>query len=152
MDEKDTKKKKAPKLAAPKTVQIKVTPKESERILNEIFENNYAVIEFDLIPGKTKATLRNLSASDQIQVENYMSTIEGSAAFVLHTYTVQVLAYTLLKYGDKEFTNTAEIEKFLADKPSIVLDKLIKIQNAFEQQIKAVLQFEKINDHFLEIP
>lgn len=152
MDKKKPETKKSQMNEAPKIPQIKVSLEETERILNQVFQDGFATIEFEVIPDKIKATLQSLSAAQQLQLEGYMNTVEGSAAFVLHTYTIQVLMYTMLSYGDKKFENPIEVENFLNSQPSIILDKLIKIQNSFEQQLKHVLQFEKINDHFFEMP
>jgi len=152
MDEKKPENKNTQATIAPVIPQIKVSIKETERILDQIFADGFATIEFEIVPNKFKVVVRSLSAAQQLQIEEYMNSVEGSSAFVLHTYTIQVLMYTLLAYGDKKFEDPIEVETFINDQPSIILDKLIKIQNSFEQQLKHVLQFEKINDHFFEMP
>lgn len=152
MDKKDNKVKKSSQPEAPQPLKVKVTSAETSRILDEVFQNGYATIEFDIIPNKLKATLRTLRSKEQMLVDQYLGTAEGSSSFLLHTYTLKVLSYTLEAYGEKTFKDSQEVENFLADQSNIVIDKLIKIQNSFEKQVKEVLQFEKINDHFFEQP
>ena len=123
MDEKKSEKKKIEATTAPVIPQIKVSSEESERILDQLFNAGSATIEFDVLPNKIKATLRNLNASDQIEIENYMNTVEGSAAFVLHTYTLQVLSYTTVKYGKTKFENVADASNFLSPYASNVYIK-----------------------------
>lgn len=135
-----------------KPLQIKVSKEDESRILAELFEDGYSTINYSIIPDKIKAVLKNLSAEDQLTLESHMNPIEGSTTYILHTYTVQVLKYTLLEYGENKFNSPDDAEQFIKKLPSVILDKLIKVQNAFEQQLKKVLQFEKINDHFFEDP
>lgn len=144
--------KKIAPILGPKPLQIKVSKSEEAKILAELFEDGFSKISYDIIPNKIKATLKNLNAEDQLALENHMNPMEGSTTFILHTYTIQVLKYTLLEYGEHKFNNPNDVEQFITKLPSVILDKLIRVQNAFEQQLKKVLQFEKINDHFFEDP
>ena len=136
----------------PLQVNVKVTDEQKNKILEELFTNGYTTIDFEVIPGKVSVTLKSLSAADQMTVERFMSDLQGSTTFILHAYTIEVLACTMLKYGDSEFKQVADAKQFLEKLPSIVLDKLIKIQNSFEQQLRSVLQFEEINNYFFETP
>jgi len=136
----------------PALFKIKISEEETERLLNQMFTEGFATIDFEIIPNKLHATIKTLSADDQLILERRMSIIEGSSIFVLHSYTIEVLSYTVLKYGESTFKDPEDAKQFLEKLPGVLLDKLIKIQNSFETQVKHILKFDKINEHFFESP
>ena len=133
-----------------KKVKINVDPKEKAMILDQLFEGNEAIRVVDVLPGKVKATIANLNARDQLDIEAEMSATDGSNAYILHLYSLKLLSRTIREYNGKSFDNGKECEAFLEKLPSMVLDKLVKEQNNFEKTIREVLKLETLDDHFFE--
>jgi len=122
----------------------------SEKILLQLFSGNEATEDFDVLPGKVSATISNLNAKDQLDIESEMSATDGSNAYILHLYSLKLLSKTLKAYNGQKFTTSKECEHFLEKLPSMVLDKLVKIQNGFEKQIRKALDLESIEDTFFD--
>ena len=120
----------------------------SEEILLQLFEGNEAKHSVDVLPGKVKAVISNLNAKDQLDIEAEMSATDGSNAYILHLYSLKLLSKTIIEYNGQSFENSKECERFLEKLPSMVLDKLVKLQNDFEKLIREALQIETVDDTF----
>ena len=81
---------------------------EKKRLMEDLFFNGYANLKISLLDGKISATVRNLAAKDQLAIENSLSELKGSTAFVLHTYSMNLLSKTLVSYGKQEFKDSVE--------------------------------------------
>ena len=112
----------------------------SEEILLQLFEGNEAKHSVDVLPGKVKAVISNLNAKDQLDIEAEMSATDGSNAYILHLYSLKLLSKTIIEYNGQSFENSKECERFLEKLPSMVLDKLVKLQNDFEKLIRETNQ------------
>ena len=131
---------------------VVVAKEETEHILDQLFDSGFTTTSIDILPGKAIATLRNLSAKDQLDIEKKISKIDGSTAYILHHYSLELLAKTVVEYSDCRFTTDIEAYEYLEKLPSIVLDKLVKAQNSFEHRIRKSLQIEETENHFFETP
>ena len=120
----------------------------NKKLLEDLFFNGYATCDVELLDKKIVATIRSLSAKDQLTIENSLSTLKGSTAFVLHTYSLKLLSYTLTKYGKEEFKNPVEALKFLETLPGIVIDYLVKQQTQLEKTIAKVYTGQEIDAAF----
>jgi len=118
--------------------------------LEQVFENGYATKEVELANGKIKVSLQNLSAKDQLIIEDSMSDVTGSSAFVLHTYSLMLLSFTVKKYNKHSFKSTDEAKDFLENQPSFVLDKLTKEHSEFEKELGEAITGEEIEKTFFE--
>tara|TARA_B100001758_G_C18414822_1_gene618728 strand:+ start:4310 stop:4744 length:435 start_codon:yes stop_codon:yes gene_type:complete len=120
-------------------------------ILEQIFDQGYAVKTLKLGKGKVKADVRNLSTSNQLDIEQDLSKVkDSSSAYVLHKYSIGILSHTLLKYNGKTFKNPKETEKFLLELPTAVCDALITGQNQFEKEVANTITPAKVQDTFFE--
>jgi|APSaa5957512535_1039671.scaffolds.fasta_scaffold33655_3 hypothetical protein len=133
-------------------LNVVVTDNEITHILDELFEQGFTSKEVEVLPGKSNAIVRNLSASAQLDIEKQTSNLTGSTAYVVHTYSLALLSNTVIKYGDVKFQSADEANMHLKELPSIVLDKLVKAQNNFEHQIRKAIQIEETEKHFFETP
>jgi hypothetical protein len=133
-----------------KVMKIEVDPKERESILTQLFEGNEAKKDIEVLPGKIKATIANLNARDQLDIEAEMSATDGSNAYILHLYSLKLLSKTVREYNGQTFENAKACERFLEKLPSMVLDKMVKEQNVFERTIRDVLKLETIDEHFFD--
>ena len=131
---------------------VVVTKDEISHILDQLFDQGFTTTLVDILPGKASAKLRNLSAKDQLDIEKKVSKIDGSTAYILHHYSLELLAKTVVEYSDRHFTTDGEAYEYLEKLPSIVLDKLVKAQNSFEHKIRKSLQIEETENHFFETP
>ena len=118
--------------------------------LEQVFENGYATKDVELASGKIKVTLQNLSAKDQLKIEDSMSEITGSSAFVLNTYSLMLLSYTVKKYNKNSFNSIKDAKDFLENQPSFVLDKLTKEHSEFEKELGEAITGEEIEKTFFE--
>lgn len=138
---------------APAPREVKISDTERERILDELFEHGYATIEEEIIPGRLKATLRTIGAQAQLALEQEAGKLEGSTSFVIHSYSKILLSKTLVSYGDQSFATFEEASEFLdGDISSTLIDKMVKIQNYFERQVRKATDIEAIEDHFFGTP
>ncbi|MBC8437179.1 hypothetical protein H8D85_02530 [bacterium] len=119
-------------------------------ISEQLFENGYAIKEVLLLDGKIAAVLRNLSAKDQLSLERYMSAVEGSTAFILHTYSVRLLSRTLIEYNEKKIPSQEKALSVIDTLPGAVVDYLVKAQHSFEKETAKVFTGEDIKDTFFE--
>ena len=117
-------------------------------LMEDLFFNGFAVHKIDLLDGKVTATLRNLAAKDQLAIENSLSELKGSTAFVLHSYSMNLLSKTLKSYGKQEFKYSVEARGFLENLPGAVIDYLVKAQTMFEKEIAEVYTGEEIDKVF----
>ena len=122
----------------------------NEEILLQLFEGNEATHIVDVLPGKVKATMANLNAKDQLDIESEMSAVDGSNAYILHLYSLKLLSKTVREYNGQKFETSKKCEKFLEKLPSMVLDKLVKLQNEFEKQVRQALKIEAVDETFFE--
>ncbi len=104
----------------------------------------------ELLDGRVKATLRSLSAKDQIEIEGSLGSLKGSTAFVLHTYSLKLLSHTVVTYGKETFKDSVEALKFLETLPGAVIDYLVKQQTALEKEIAKLYTGKDIDEVFFE--
>ena len=120
-------------------------------ILEQIFENGYAVKEVKLAKGKIRAKVKNLSAEEQLSVEAQVSDLNGkSSAYVLHQYSLKILQKTLIEFNGKIFKDESAVLKTINGLPTAVVDGLITEQNLFEKTIAKAINPKKVDDTFFE--
>ena len=65
----------------------------------KIFDKGYATTKVDVAQGKVKAEIKNLTAEEQIAIENDLSEYKGkSQAYILHQYSLKILEKTLIVF------------------------------------------------------
>ena len=122
--------------------------KEKKQLLEDLFFNGFAMRKIELLDGKVTATLKNLAAKDQLAIENSLSTLKGSTAYVLHSYSINLLSKTLTQYGKQQFKDSVEARDFLDKLPGAVIDYLVKKQTEFEKEIAELYTGEEIDKVF----
>ena len=122
--------------------------KRKKKLMEDLFFNGFATLEIVLLDGKVTATLKNLAAKDQLAIENSLSELKGSTAFVLHSYSMQLLSKTLIGYNKQEFKDSVEARGFLENLPGAVIDYLVKKQTEFEKEIAELYTGEEIDKVF----
>jgi hypothetical protein len=126
---------------------------ETVRILEELFDKGFATRDIPILGDKLKATVRSLSGKDQLEIESKMGkdqTKNNPAAFIIHTYSLELLCKTVVSYGKTTFENSENARKFLENLTNSIIDKLVKAQNALEKDIRVALELDSIEENFSE--
>jgi len=133
-----------------KTILSKLS---SESILEEMFEKGYATKEIEVLPGKLNATIKTISAGDQLSLEKDMQKEDSTSyAYIVHSYSIKLISKIIISYGEKKFENCADCFEFLMSDniSSIILNKIIKEHQKFEQEIIKVLNIEEVQKTFFD--
>jgi hypothetical protein len=121
-------------------------------ILTQLLVNNYAGTEQNLFEGKKKVKFRTLTADAQMAVEEIMTNLpeKTSRMLMVHTYAVQVLARSLVKYGDKTFDPDLPEEtlKFIKKLPSQIVDILNKLGEEFRTEVLKISAPKELEKYF----
>ncbi len=124
--------------------------KTNKTLLEDLFFNGFATKDISLLDGKINVVIRSLAAKDQLVIEQGLSTLKGSTAYVLHTYSLNLLSHTIIKYGKEEFKDSVEALKYIETLPGAVIDYLVKAQTGFEKEIAKLYTGEEIDAAFFE--
>jgi hypothetical protein len=124
--------------------------------LEQLVDLGYAEKTVKTLKDKVTIKLRTLGGEDQLAIESEMSTLQGNALFVVHTYSIKLLSYVLKEYiTDKEkyvFLSNKEAEVFLRPKASVIIDALVKEHELFTKELKEITTVEKIDENFTTTP
>lgn len=135
---------------------VRLSEEQKNKILIELFEGGVTEIDIYVIPGKKSVTLKNITTEDQLNLDDFLSKLEGTTSQVLHKYTIELLkaAVVSVNTGDAKqfFTKPEQVETFLKKLPPIAVDKLGKAQHGFERQIRTALEYETVDEYFFEDP
>ena len=121
---------------------------EKKDILDSLFFNGRASRKFSILNDKIAIEIDNIITGDQLELESSMGELKGSTAFILHTYSMNLLSKTLRKYGDKSFSSPTQAKEFLLTLPGSVVDFLVKKQTEFEKDIAKLYTGEEVEKNF----
>jgi hypothetical protein len=130
---------------------------EQMTLLDQLLVQGYATKTIQILGGKAEVTFNSMTAGDQLNVESFMKNIEGAPAFVIHTYSIKLLAQVLKKYhhiGNDPviFNSAADAETFIKGRPSMVVDAIIAAQGAFEKELGMLAKAENLEQNFTQTP
>jgi len=130
---------------------------EQMTLLDQILVQGYAVKIIPILGGKAEVTFNSMTAGDQLNVESYMKNIDGAPAFVVHTYSIKLLAQVLKAYHyiGKDvtlFKDANEAETFIKGRPSTIVDAMISAQGAFEKELGLLARMENLEENFTPTP
>ena len=134
-----------------KRPELKLTDKERDDLLHQVFEKDYAVTVVKLSEDAPPVTLKTVDYASQEILETKLSKLSKSndtGRKVLQEYALTLLSYTLVSWGEVEFDDPANTEKFLRKKPVAILDKFVKEQQTLERKVRQALGTENIEDTF----
>ena len=83
--------------------------------------------------------------------------MEGSPAFVVHTYSIKLLAQVLKQFhiigkDPVVFKTPDEAETFLKTRPTTTVDAIIEAQGKFEKELRQLAIAEDLEANFTETP
>jgi hypothetical protein len=117
-------------------------------LLEQLVFNDFATKDFEKAKGNLKFTLKTLSGEEQLELEKFMRDIKGTPKEIMHTYSLRLLCYALVKFQNKDFTKKSkeEIYSFLQKRNTNTLDLLLDSNKAFARECKALLNGEEFED------
>lgn len=117
-------------------------------ILEQLILNGVAQRDFDLLESKLKFTLKTLSGKEQLSIEKWMQDVTGTPVFVVHNFTLRMLAYGLVSYQDNKFKDKSPEEKleFIEKLDTSIIDLITEHQKEFFEQCKKVLNPEALEN------
>jgi len=117
-------------------------------LLEQLVFNGNATKDFERGDGKLKFTLATVTGENQLNLESGMEKIKGSPNFIIHTYGVKLLSYSLKKYQEKDFSKSTpeEVENFIITLSTPVVDVLSIAQADFQKECKNLLSPEVIEN------
>ncbi len=117
-------------------------------ILEQLILNGVAQKDFDLLKGKLKFTLKTLSGKEQLNIEKWMEDITGTPVFVVHNFTLRMLAYGLVSYKDTKFKDKSPEEKlsFIEELDTTIIDLITEHQKKFYEQCKKSLNPDELEN------
>jgi flagellar motor switch protein FliG len=118
------------------------------KYLEELFEKGFTTIQIKLMDGKFSAVLRNVNTETQLKIEKYASELQGGTAYVLHSYSLEMLSNTLIEYQGKEINSPEKAKEILNKLPGIILDTLIQKQQEFEKELAQEITGEELEETF----
>ena len=139
-------------LERPALPEVRLTDNERAKILDDIFANGKTTKTIEVLPGKLKAVIRNLSAEGLMELDELIANLKGTPTQVLHQYSLALLARTVPKYNQTTFDSTESAYAYLKVLPGSVVDKIVKEQNYFERQVREAIQLDNLENHFFETP
>jgi hypothetical protein len=117
-------------------------------ILEQLIVNGVAEKDFELLEGKLKFTLKSLSGKEQLAIEAWMKDITGTPVFVVHSFTLRMLAFGLVSYKDTKFNgkNPQEKLEFIEGLDTSIIDLITENQKEFYEQCKKALNPDAIEN------
>jgi len=133
---------------------IEVTQEEKDRLIEDLVFKGQATYGKDLLQGKLKVMFKSLRTEDQLELEQMMPSIDGSTAYVMHVYSLRLIAMAIIYYNDKDLREWPfeKKEAFLKTLPGVVQDSLIACYNEFQEKLQAVSRGSELDKSFFDIP
>lgn len=107
-----------------------------------------------VLGGKAEIILSSLTTGDQLQVESEMRTVEGTPAFMVHTYSLKLVSQVLKAFTANgktfEFASASEAHSFVMSRPAAVVDAIIGEHTKFEKELSAISKMDNLLENFTE--
>lgn len=116
------------------------------KILEQLILNGVAQKDFDLLESKLRFTIKSLSGKEQLSIEKWMQDVTGTPVFVVHNFTLRMLAYGLVSYQDNKFIDKSPEEKlkFVEELDTTIIDLITESQKDFYEQCKKSLNPDEL--------
>lgn len=118
--------------------------------IEDLIFKGQATHDYSVFDDKLKFTLTTLNGNDQLEIEKRMLDVKGTNAFILHTYQLWVLVYTVSGYNGKKRLDIDSWFEFIKSLPSTILDVLIQTQGKFEKELRTALLKKSEIENFSE--
>ena len=120
------------------------------KLVEDFVLNGHCMTEIEVIKDKITAEITNLSSEDQLQIEKDISKMNDGPAAILHGFSLDILSCVLKTYNGKAIATIEDARSLLGQLPGIVIDYMIKQQQAFERAIAKALTGKEIDNTFFE--
>jgi hypothetical protein len=137
-----------------KIVEVQVSQEEKKKFLEDLVFKGTTTYKKEFFDGKLVVEYRSLTGQDQLEIEAKLPTVKGSPAKVMHTYSIWLLSYSLIKYGDTDLTQLEREQRFdfIARKSNSLIDLLSAGHNEFHKKLQACISGEVVDEVFFETP
>jgi len=138
----------------PKEEIIELTKEEKERFVEDLVLTGGTTYEKTVFNDKLKLKFRTLSGNEQLEIEQELTNPDSSTAYILHNYSLHLISYSLLTYGDKDISkmNAKERLEFVKALSNPMIDILIGTYNEFQKKIQACTKGEVLDEVFFTTP
>lgn len=125
-------------------------------LVEQLLMAGAATTQAKILGGKAEVQIASLTTGDQLGVEAEMRTVEGTPAFMVHTYSLKLVSHVLkaFTYNGKTqvFKTAADAYAFITSRPSAIVDAIIEEHTKFEKQLAALSKMENLAESFTETP
>ncbi len=117
-------------------------------ILEQLVFDGTAKKDFKKFEGKLKFTLRTLTGGEQMDIESFMADVKGTPSFIVHTYSMQMLARCLVTYQDNNISEQSIENKvdYIKNFSTTILDMLIDTHADFQKECELLIKPEKLEN------
>jgi hypothetical protein len=125
-------------------------------ILDQLIETGYATRTVGILNNAVQVTFHTLTAEQQMLVEAQMKDVTGTPLHGLHTYSVKLLAQSLVDFSYKgvaiKFLSADEAETFVRSKPTTLVDLLVTEQSKLEKEVNELITGKTTVEDFSKTP
>lgn len=125
-------------------------------LIEQLLITGVASKQVKILGGKAEISLTSLTTGDQLRVESEMRSIEGTPAFMVHTYSLKLVSQILKSFtsGGKQidFKTAQEAYDFIISRPSSVVDAIIGEHTKFEKELALLAKMDTLAENFTEAP
>ena len=125
-------------------------------LVEQLIMTGTATKQAKILGGKAEIQIASLTTGDQLGVEAEMRTIEGTPAFMVHSYSLKLISHVLKVFTfngkSQTFKDSNEAYAFVLSRPSAVVDAIIGEHTKFEKELAAISKMENLTESFTETP
>ena len=132
---------------------VELTAEEKTRFVEDLVFKGYAVYEKSFFDGKLTVKYKSITGEDQLDVESKLTSLSGSNAKLMHTYSILLLSKSILKINDDDLSSMSDGDKFelISKKSNTLIDLMVSGHNEFHKKLQACTKGEVIDEVFFEV-
>lgn len=129
---------------------------EQTLLTEQLLLSGAATKQAKILGGKAEVLISSLTTGDQLRVESEMRTVDGTPAFMVHTYSLKLLSHILKAFTFSEktidFKTPQEAYDFVMTRPAAVVDAIIGEHTKFEKELSELSKLGELVENFTETP
>jgi hypothetical protein len=135
-----------------KEIVVNISEEEKIKFIEDLVFKGETTYDKSYFDGKLKVTYKSISGKEQLEVEEKMPTIKGSPAKIMHTYSMWLISYSILKINSEDFSQLSPQDRFdkISEKSNTLIDILLDGHNEFHKKLQAVTKGEVVDEVFFE--
>lgn len=125
-------------------------------LAEQLLINGVATKEVKILGGKAVILLSSLTTGDQIEVEFEMKGVDGTPAYMVHTYSIKLVSRVLksITFGENttSFKDSQTAYEYIMSRSSAIVDAIISEHTKFEKELSQLSLSEDLVESFTETP